>query len=77
MTNLMRWISRSVFHAHGHEDDAPAPASFERVDASGLAATDFRASDAMRLNGVSLDDFCETTPAFVRSTASGGVVGRP
>lgn len=70
MTNLMRWISRSVFHAQAAAESLPP--LFEHIDATGLGATDFRASAAMRLDPMELEDFCETLPAYVRGNARNG-----
>ena len=63
MTNLMRWISRSVFRAAARAKSAHE-GSFEYVDAARLGATDFRASATMRFEGAEFDDFCETLPSF-------------
>lgn len=83
MTKLMRWISRSVFHAQPFAHSGMGP-SVAHIDARDMAPTEFRASDAMILDDVSFEDFCETLPAFVRGfpdgaagVAAGGVVGRP
>ena len=63
MTNLMRWISRSVFRTPAHDEPA-AMGSFEYIDAATLGAADFRASATMRLDGPTLLDFSETLPAI-------------
>ena len=61
MTNLMRWISQSMFHVVGE----PAPRqSVDHVDGARLAETDFWASASMRFDDTPLDDFCETLPTF-------------
>jgi hypothetical protein len=61
MTNLMRWISRSMFHVAA---ERAARQSVDHVDAAHLADTDFWASTAMRFDDTPLDDFCETLPTF-------------
>ena len=60
MTNLMRWISRSVLHVVG-ERTRP---SVDHVDGAHLADTDFWASASMRFDDTPLDNFRETLPAF-------------
>jgi hypothetical protein len=61
MTNLMRWISQSMFHVVG---EPAARQSVDHVDGTRLADTDFWASASMRFDATPLDDFCETLPAF-------------
>jgi len=61
MTNLIRWISQSVFHATG---EAVARPSVDHVDGARLPETHFWASASMRFDDTPLDDFCETLPAF-------------
>jgi hypothetical protein len=61
MTNLMRWISQSMFHLAAERGGRE---SVDHVDGTRLADTDFWASSSMRLDDTPLDDFCETLPAF-------------
>jgi hypothetical protein len=66
MTNLMRWISQSMFHVAA---EPPAPQSVDHVDATRLAETEFWASASMRFDDTPLDDFCETLPSFSLGSA--------
>jgi len=61
MTNLMRWISQSMFHVAAEPAERQ---SVDHVDGTRLADTGFWASASMRLDDTPLDDFCETLPAF-------------
>ena len=61
MTNLIRWISQSMFHPAA---ERAGRESVDHVDGARLADTDFWASSSMRLDNTPLDDFCETLPAF-------------
>ena len=67
MTNLIRWISQSMFFAAGEPAARP---SVDHVDGARLADTDFWASASMRFDDTPLDDFCETLPAFSLGSAA-------
>ena len=64
MTNLIRWISQSMFHLAAERGERGGRESVDHVDGTRLADTDFWASSSMRLDDTPLDDFCETLPAF-------------
>ena len=66
MTNLMRWISRSMFRVVG---EAAARPSVDHVDGTHLADTDFWASASMRFDDTPLDNFCATLPRFPLGSA--------
>jgi hypothetical protein len=66
MTNLIRWISQSMFFAAGEPAARP---SVDHVDGARLGETDFWASASMRFDDTPLDDFCETLPSFSLGSA--------
>lgn len=65
MTNLMRWISQSMFHVAG---EPAARESLDHVDGANLPAAGFWASASMRFDDTPLEDFCETLPTFSLGT---------
>ena len=63
MAKRASWFAR-VLGLDGADPADDSYASFERVDASRMAADEFHLSDSMRLDEVRVADFSETLPAY-------------